>query len=215
MAGRSLLQALTESQPDYSEALRLLRHHDLHNPKGSALLRAKQRCAVCTLPMPCPHSPVPPSHFKVRYRSATSVSFAFTQKRSQSLSVDDRQSWQHHQQLVRLQQYQAAKCAKEISRIEALTQQQEEERLQALEREQKRRQRAQNLKARLLAYETVKMQVQREKQEAALQTLRQQRESERKRRRYLRKQVSARVETAPRGLPAEQPTARSPAAQSN
>ena len=216
MAGRALLQALTESQPDYSEALHLLRHQDLRNSERRTRLQAKHssRCTVCTLPLPCAHSPVQPGHYKVRYRSATSVSFACIQKRSQSLSVG-RESGQHRRLLVRLRQYQAEKCAKEISRIEAFTRQQEVERVQALEREEKRVQRAENLKARLLAYESVKIEMQREKQEATLQTLRKQRESDRKRRRYLRKQVKSTLETASRAVPAEQPTARSLATQPN
>lgn len=212
MAVRSLLNVLTESQPNYSEALSLLRHQDLCDSERNTCLRVirDNRCSVCTLPLPCEHSadysrlqpspPLQPSKhtprrtslrgFKVRYRSATSVSYAFTNQRSKSLSLDDHQAFKHKKLLTKLQQYQAMKCAREISRIEALHQQEETLRMQAAVREQKRMQRAQDLKARILANESVKLQRHREKQEALLQSLRKQGQSERKRLQYIRKQVT-------------------------
>lgn len=224
MAVRSLLNVLTESRPNYSEALSLLRHQDLYERNTCLRVIRDNRCSVCTLPLPCEHStacsrlqPSPPLQpikhtprrtslrgFKVRYRSATSVSYVFTNQRSKSLSLDDHQALKHKKLLTKLEEYQAMKCAREISRIEALHQQEESLRTQAALREQKRMHRAQELKSRILAYETVKLQRQSEKQEALLQSMRKQNQSERKRLRYIRKQVTVTLETTTSGVQTKQ-----------
>lgn len=202
MAIRSLRDLLTRSQPDYTEALRLLRHQDLTSIEQKERFKARNsgRCSICTLPIPCPHSSnlqeklakTPKKRLKMRYRSAGNVEFVYSERSESVPGNDEKHSRKHRKLLERLEKFKADRCEKEMRRIEELQKLQESERSMSLEQEKRRLEHAKHLKNRLFAYNTLKIQQEREKQTALLATLQQEEIKEKHRERYLERQVGGR-----------------------